>query len=150
MGNFTFFHNVFYAICILNFFSPFQNKPWLLRVCSTNPLKTLQEKGKLHVTSNFSFSHSVFYLFGDLTAIFVKLEIVFCKLSVWKSLKLVIWERVNSHISVVVCSCFEFGTFLEWCIRKWVKLSSNDYRSMNFTLSNNKRNHEVQCYLHQA
>ena len=28
------------------------------------PLKTLWEKEKLLVTSNFSFSHSVFYLFG--------------------------------------------------------------------------------------
>ena len=28
--------------------------------CSVNGLKTLCEKEKLHVTSNFSFSHSVF------------------------------------------------------------------------------------------
>ena len=30
----------------------------------TSPLQTLCEKEKLVVTSNFSFSHSVFYLFG--------------------------------------------------------------------------------------
>ena len=40
------------------------------------------EKEKLLVTSNFSFSHSVFYLFGELSAIFNKLEIVVCKLFV--------------------------------------------------------------------
>ena len=45
-------------------FNPFSNKPWFLRVCSTSLLKTLWEKEKLLVTSNFSFSHSVFYLFG--------------------------------------------------------------------------------------
>ena len=38
------------------------------------------EKEKLLVTSNFSFSHSVFYLFEDLSDIFNKIEIVVCKL----------------------------------------------------------------------
>ena len=61
-------------------FNPFPNKPCFLRVCSTSLLKTLREKEKLLVTSNFSFSHSVFYLFGELSAIFNKLEIVVCKL----------------------------------------------------------------------
>ena len=45
-------------------FNPFPNKPWFLRVCSTSLLKTLWEKEKLLVTSNFSFSHIVFYPFG--------------------------------------------------------------------------------------
>ena len=30
--------------------------------------------------SNFSFDDSVFYLFGELSAIFIKFEIVVCKL----------------------------------------------------------------------
>ena len=59
---------------------PFPDKPWLLRVCSTSLLKTLSEKEKLLVTSNFSFSHSIFYLFEKLSAIFIKFEIVVCKL----------------------------------------------------------------------
>ena len=42
----------------------FPNKPWFLRVCSTSLLKTLWEKEKLLVMSNFSFSHSVFYHYG--------------------------------------------------------------------------------------
>ena len=63
--------------CSLN---PFPNKPWFLRVCSTSLLKTLREKEKLFVISNFSFSHSVFYPFGELFAIFIKLGIVLCKL----------------------------------------------------------------------
>ena len=64
-------------------------------------MKTLWEKEKLLVTSNFSFCHSVFYPFGKLAAIFIKAEIVVCKsLSVWKSLKFVIWERVKRTGSV--------------------------------------------------
>ena len=38
-----------------------------------------RNKQFLLVTSNFSFSHSVFYLFEELSAIFVKFEIVICK-----------------------------------------------------------------------
>ena len=62
------------------FFNPFPNKPWFLRVCCKSLLKTLWEKKKLLVTSNFFFSHSVFYPFGELPLIFVKLKIVVCKL----------------------------------------------------------------------
>ena len=59
-------------------------------------LKTLWKKEKLLVTNNFSFSHSVFYPFGELPAILIKFEIVVCKLfSVWKNLKFVVWERVG-------------------------------------------------------
>ena len=48
---------------------------------STNLLKTLWEKEKLLVTSNFSFSHSVFYPFGDPPpSIVIKFTIVVCKL----------------------------------------------------------------------
>ena len=46
--------------------NPFPNKPWFLRVCNTSLLKTLREKEKLLEISNFSFSHSVFYLSGEL------------------------------------------------------------------------------------
>ena len=59
--------------------NPFPNKPWFLRVCSTSLLKTLWEKEKLLITSNFSFSHSVFYPFGQHFAILIKLKIVICK-----------------------------------------------------------------------
>ena len=58
--------------------SPFPNKPWFLRVCRTSLLKPLWEKEKLLVTSNFSFSYSVLYLFGELSAIVIKSKIVVC------------------------------------------------------------------------
>ena len=72
-------------------FNPFPNKLWFLRVCSTSLLKTLWEKEKLLVTSNFSFSHSVFYPFAKLSAIFISFEIVVQTLSVWKTIKFVVW-----------------------------------------------------------
>ena len=75
---------------------PFPNKPWFWCVWSTSLMKTLWEK-KLLVTSNISFSHIVFYPFGELFAFFHQIQN--CRLqtlSVWKSLKFVIWERVKT------------------------------------------------------
>ena len=57
-------------------FNPFKNKPLFLCVCRTSLLKTL-------VTSNFSFSHSVFYPSLELPVIFIKFEIVVYKLFVF-------------------------------------------------------------------
>ena len=54
-------------------------KPWFLPVCNSSLLKTLWEKEKLLLTSNFSFSHCVFYPFDELSAIFIQVEIVVCK-----------------------------------------------------------------------
>ena len=34
-----------------------------------------------------------------------------------------IFKSFNSHISIVVCSFFEFGTVAIWCIREWVKIA---------------------------
>ena len=63
-----------------NLINPFRNNSLFLCVCSTSLLKTLWKKEKLLVTKNFSFSHSVFYPFGELSVIFVRLKIVFCTL----------------------------------------------------------------------
>ena len=57
-------------------FNPYPNKPWYLRVCSRNLLKTLWKKEKLLVTSNFSLLHSVFHPFRELSDNFIKFEIV--------------------------------------------------------------------------
>ena len=53
--------------------------------------KTLWKK-----VSNVTFFHNVFYA-------------------------ICILKTLNSHISVVVCSFFEFGTVSKWCTREWVK-----------------------------
>ena len=92
-------HNCRQINCVqilVSVFKPFQNKPWFLCVCSTSLLKTLWEKEKLLVTSNFSFSHSVFYPFLEIFCHFH--QIWNCRLqslSVWKRLKCVVWERVK-------------------------------------------------------
>ena len=54
---------------------PFPNKPWFFRFCNTSLLKTPWEKEKLLVMRNFSFSLSVFYLFGELSEIFTKFKL---------------------------------------------------------------------------
>ena len=46
-------------------FNPYPNKPWFLCIYSTSLLKTLPEKKKLLIMSNFSFFHSVFYPHGN-------------------------------------------------------------------------------------
>ena len=43
-------------------------------------LKTLREKEKFFITSNFSYFHRAFYPFGELSAIFSKFKIVVFKL----------------------------------------------------------------------
>ena len=58
---------------LINFLQPMIQRLSLL-------LKTMWEKEKLLVKSNFSFSHSVFFQFGVLSAIFIKFKIVVCKL----------------------------------------------------------------------
>ena len=70
--HFPFFpHNVFKKLL-----NSFPNKLWFLCVCSISLLKTLWEKEKSLVTSNFFFSRSVFYPFGEDSAICIKFEIV--------------------------------------------------------------------------
>ena len=54
------------------------------------------KKGEIAQKSNFTFFHNVFY-------------------AICTS------KSFNSHISVVVCSFFEFGTVSKWCIREWVR-----------------------------
>ena len=69
-------------------FNPFPNKPWFLRVSITSPLKTLWEKEKLLVTSNFSFSHSCFLPDWRTFCHFHQVQNGSLQmLSVWKSLK---------------------------------------------------------------
>ena len=59
--------------------------------------KTLWKKVKLLKMSNFTFFHNVFY-------------------------PICISNSFNSHISDVICSFFEFGMVLKWCIREWIKI----------------------------
>ena len=78
--------------------SPFPDSPWFLSVYWKSRLKTQSEKEKLLVTSNFSFYHSVFYRFRELSAIFIKFEFVVCKL-------FVVRQRVNQLAPDLVKMC---------------------------------------------
>ena len=58
-GDSAFGFSGFEVETVARYVKPFPNKPWFKRVCSTS-LENTVEKGEI-VTSNFSFSHSVFY-----------------------------------------------------------------------------------------
>ena len=68
---------------------------------SSNGQETLREKEKLLVTSNFSFSHSVFYPLGELTSIFIKFKID----KQWEKEKLL----VMSNFSFIHSVFYPFG-----------------------------------------
>ena len=61
-------------------FKPFPNKPWFLTCLQHKTFENTVGKGEIAHNEHFSFTHSVFYPLGDLSAIFVKFEIVGCKL----------------------------------------------------------------------
>ena len=72
-------HIYLFFLVIWQNINPLQNKPWFLQVFITNLLKTLWEKEKLLIKSNFSFSHSVFYPYEELSATLSKVKTVTCK-----------------------------------------------------------------------
>ena len=76
----AYFPGVSKGVIVWEEVDPFPNKPWFLRICSSGLLKTVWEKEKLLVTSNCSFSHTVFYPLENLFKIFMKFDIIVCKL----------------------------------------------------------------------
>ena len=65
------------------YLNPFPNKPGFLRVCSTSLLKTLWEKEKFlvqHLGKGEIACNDQFLPFRELSTIFIKVEIVVCKL----------------------------------------------------------------------
>ena len=80
----------------------------------------LWQKEKLLVLSNFSFSNSVIYSFGELSVIFTEFESFVCKLSIRKNLKFVVWERVQTHFDTI------FGPKLLEVCREGVTIYSNN------------------------
>ena len=101
-------------------FNPFPNKPWFLHVCSTENTVDIGEIAQ----SNFFLSHSVFYSFGEIFDIFIKFEIVVCKLfKFWKSLKFIVWEKVKVYQKLsYLRRSFQFGPVQHLVIWKRVKM----------------------------
>ena len=82
---FSFSHSD-YKACLRQLLNPFPNNPHFLHVCSKSLLKTLCKKEKLIFYENFlPFSSNVNCRLHRLSAL--------------KSLKCVIWERVNSFLN---------------------------------------------------
>ena len=87
----------------LNSINPFPNKPWFVRGCSSRLLKTLWEKEKLLGTNNFSFSHSVWYLFEELSAVFIRLKLLSAiSFSFGKVLNLLFGKGLRPRLPVLV------------------------------------------------
>ena len=101
------------------YINPFPNKPLFLRVCSTSLLKSLWEKEKLHVTSNFSFSQSVFYQFGELSAIFIKLGTVVYKLFQFRRVQN---SSFGKGLTLSQTTNFKLWTVMreEWILLQWL------------------------------
>ena len=90
--HFFLFPQYFFVFYHLSNVNPFPNKPWVLCVCSTNLLKTLWENVQ-------------FLLFPQCflpirrTAIFIKFEIVVCKVSQFRPVRnIVVWKNVKFFV----------------------------------------------------
>ena len=75
-------------------------------MCKRNLLKTLWKKEKLLVMSNFSFSYSVFYPFGELSTIFIKPEFVVCKFFQFGRVHNLLLAHPSMECSVSCCDHF--------------------------------------------
>ena len=104
--------------------NPFPNKPWFECVCSTSCLKTLWEMEKLHVTSNFSFSHCFLPIWRTFLNPFPKKPwfLRVCSTSLLKTL----WEKekllIMSNFSFSHSVFYPFGELSDISLN--LKLSS--------------------------
>ena len=78
--------------------------------------KHRKEKEKFLVKS-FSFLHSVFYLFRELSAIFIRFKLVVSNIFQFGSLKLVFWERANNEASLNMLKCI--SRLIVWCFQQY-------------------------------
>ena len=76
MTSIFFFYDNFSTAISPRVVNSFPDKPWFLCVSNTILLKTLWEKKKLLITSNFFFFHSVFYPFQELFAVFINFKLL--------------------------------------------------------------------------
>ena len=77
--------------------NPFPNKPWFSHVCWKSLLKTLWEKKKLLVTSNFFFSQCFLPILRTFCNFHQTYNCCLQTLSIWKSLEFNVWERVKPN-----------------------------------------------------
>ena len=69
------------SIVVTFYVNPFQNKPWFLLVCSKRLLKNTVGKGEIAHNEQFLLFSQCFLPVEELSAVFIRFEIVVCKLS---------------------------------------------------------------------
>ena len=93
---------------ILVTFNPSQTNPGFY-VSAVQVLWKQWEEEKLLVTSNISFSHSVFLPFGELSTIFIEFEIVVCKpFQFGRLLNLLFGKGLNCQLQLWNRTCIQF------------------------------------------
>ena len=84
-----------------------------LCVCSTSLLKTLLEKEKLLIMSNFSFSHSVFYPFRDFPSFSSNSKLSSANSLSLEESKICFWKKVKKVLVLFYTSkCLKDHNFL--------------------------------------
>ena len=60
----------------------YQRAGWVLTLSKTSPCQSFENTGKGEIARNeqFLLFHSVFYLFGEPSAVFIKFNVIVCKL----------------------------------------------------------------------
>ena len=101
---------------------PFPKQALVFTCLQHESFENTAGKEKLLVTSNFSFTRSVFYPFGELSAIFIEFKIVVCKLSF--PLPTVFSTRFenflpfSSNLKLLSVDCFTLEEFKIYCLGK--------------------------------
>ena len=93
----------------------------------TSLLKILWKKEKLLVTSNYSFSHSVFYPFEEISSIFIEFEIVICKLFQFKRVQNFSFGKglIQKRIGFQMIACYHGHlAFANKCVTHILKIAS--------------------------
>ena len=67
-------------VSLFVYVNPFPSKPWFLRVCRRSLFENTVGKGEIARNEQFLLFHGVFYPLEERSAIFIKFEIVVCKL----------------------------------------------------------------------
>ena len=84
--------------------NPFPNKPLFLCVCCICLLKTLGKGETAHFKQFLLFRHCFLYFWRTFSHFYQTSNCHLQTLTVWKSLKFVIWERLKSHIVTALVS----------------------------------------------
>ena len=99
------------------------------------------KRRNLLVTSNFSFSHSLFYPFGEHSATVIQFEIIVLQtLSVWKRPKFVVWEKVNPF-KFQILNSFKLKEFADY----YFKFDENG-RKFSKRVQNPVGKGEIACF----